>query len=114
VILHRRNELVAKRAIPGPEIYVTLTLYPFGENLTMMLNSPICSMSDTGNCYDNACAESFFHALKVEAIHGERSDTREKIRRVVFEYIEVDFSRIRRHSTNGKMRPVAFEAKRLA
>lgn len=29
------------------------------------------SMSARGNCYDNACAESFFHSLKVEAIHGE-------------------------------------------
>ena len=26
------------------------------------------SMSAKGNCYDNACAESFFHSLKVEAI----------------------------------------------
>lgn len=32
----------------------------------------LCSMSAKGNCYDNACAESFFHSLKVEAIHGER------------------------------------------
>ena len=31
-----------------------------------------CSMSAKGNCYDNACAESFFHSLKVECIHGER------------------------------------------
>ena len=37
------------------------------------------SMSAKGNCYDNACAESFFHSLKVEAIHGEQFDTREVI-----------------------------------
>lgn len=24
----------------------------------------VCSMSGKGNCYDNACAESFFHTLK--------------------------------------------------
>ena len=35
-----------------------------------------CSMSAKGNCYDNACAESFFHSLKVEAIHGEQFKTR--------------------------------------
>ena len=46
------------------------------------------SMSAKGNCYDNACAESFFHSLKVEAIHGERFDTREAMRQAVFEYIE--------------------------
>ena len=57
-----------------------------------------CSMSAKGNCYDNACAESFFHSLKVEAIHGERFVTREVIRRAVFEYIEVDYNRTRRHT----------------
>ena len=35
-----------------------------------------CSMSAKGNCYYNACAESFFHSLKVEAIHGEQFETR--------------------------------------
>ena len=38
----------------------------------------ICSMSAKGNCYDNDCAESFFHSLKVEAIHGERFVTGSK------------------------------------
>jgi len=31
----------------------------------------LCSMSAKGNCYDNACPESFFHFLKVEVVHGE-------------------------------------------
>jgi transposase InsO family protein len=30
-------------------------------------NGIICSMSGTGNCYDNAVAESFFHTLKTDA-----------------------------------------------
>jgi transposase InsO family protein len=71
-----------------------------------------CSMSGKGNCYDNACAESFFHSLKVEAIHGERFATREMIRQTVFEYIEVEYNRMRRHSTNGYISPEAFEAAR--
>jgi len=54
----------------------------------------ICSMSAKGNCYDNACAESFFHTFKVEAIYGERFATREEMRLTVFEYIEVDHYRI--------------------
>jgi putative transposase len=74
----------------------------------------ICSMSGKGNCYDNACAESFFHSLKVEAIHGERIGTREEMRQVVFEYIEVDYNRDRRHSANGNISPAAFEAKLVA
>ena len=72
------------------------------------------SMSARGNCYDNACAESFFHTLKVEAIHGERFLTREAMRQTVFEYIEVDYNRTRRHSANGYISPQAFEAKKVA
>lgn len=68
------------------------------------------SMSAKGNCYDNACAESFFHSLKVEAIHGEHFATREALREAVFEYIEVDYNRTRRHSACGNISPMAFEA----
>ena len=73
-----------------------------------------CSMSAKGNCYDNACAESFFHTLKVECIHGERFATREDMKQTVFEYIEVDYNRTRRHSANGYISPVAFEAQQVA
>ena len=74
----------------------------------------ICSMSGKGNCYDNAVAESFFHTLKVEIIHGESFATRETMRRAVFEYIEVDYNRTRRHSANGYISPLAFEDKMAA
>jgi len=74
----------------------------------------VCSMSGKGNCFDNACAESFFHTLKVEAIHGERFPTRDGMKRAVFEYIEVDYNRTRRHSANGYISPEAFEAKLVA
>jgi len=73
-----------------------------------------CSMSAKGSCYDNAVAESFFHSLKVEAIHGERFQTREQTRQTVFEYIEVDYNRNRRHSANGFISPDAFEASKVA
>lgn len=70
-----------------------------------------CSMSAKGNCYDNACAESFFHTLKVECIHGEQFINRARMRETVFEYIEVDYNRQRRHSTPGHISPQAFEPK---
>lgn len=66
-------------------------------------------MSAKGNCYDNACAESSFHSLKVEAIHGERFDTCEAMRQTVFEYIETDYNPVRLHSTNGFLSPVELE-----
>ena len=74
----------------------------------------VSSMSAKGNCYDNACAESFFHTLKVERIHGERFLAREDMKQAVFEYIEVDYNRTRRHSANGYISPMAFEAQRVA
>lgn len=77
-------------------------------------HSLICSMSAKGNCYDNACAESFFHTMKVEVIHGERFAAREEMRQTVFEYIEVDYNRTRRHSANGCISPEAFEKQQAA
>lgn len=59
------------------------------------------SMSAKGNCYDNACAESVFHSLKVEAIQGERFAPREHMKQTVLEYIETDYNRHRLHSTLG-------------
>ncbi|ECY3744631.1 IS3 family transposase, partial [Salmonella enterica subsp. enterica serovar Anatum] len=59
------------------------------------------SMSAKGCCYDNACAESFFHTLKVECIHGEDFASREIMRTTVFNYIECDYNRWRRHSACG-------------
>jgi hypothetical protein len=65
-----------------------------------------CSMSGTGNCYDNGCPESFFHFLKVEATHGERFEKRRQMRRVELAYFETFYNRIRRHSTNERISTV--------
>ena len=48
-----------------------------------------CSMSRKGDCWDNAVAESFFHTLKVELIHGIIYNTRQEAKTAIFEYIEV-------------------------
>jgi len=72
-------------------------------------NGILSSMSKKGDCYDNACSESFFHSLKVEAIHGELFPTRQTMREVVFEYIETDYNRIRHHTAIGNTSPVNYE-----
>jgi len=59
------------------------------------------SMSRSGNCYDNAYMESFFATLKRELVYGERYRTREEARLSIFEYVEVFYNRIRRHSALG-------------
>lgn len=67
------------------------------------------SMSGTGNCYDNAVMESFFHTLKTEHVYFERYQTREQAKNSIFEYIEVFYNRQRRHSTLNYKTPLAFE-----
>ncbi len=72
------------------------------------------SMSRKGDCWDNAVAESFFHSLKVEAIHGEMFTSRAAMREAVFDYVEVYYNRQRLHSALGYMSPEQFEAKNVA
>lgn len=67
------------------------------------------SMSSTGNCYDNAMAESFFATLKKGHIYHQHFRTRQEARRSIFEYLEVFYNRVRRHSALGYKSPVAFE-----
>jgi putative transposase len=68
------------------------------------------SMSRTGDCWDNAVAESFFATLERELI--ERSDwhTHRDARSAIFQYIETWYNRTRRHSTLGYVSPVQYEA----
>ncbi len=81
------------------------------DNFQLLLKkySMIASMSGTGNCYDNAAMESFFHTLKTEHIYFETYYTREQAKQSIFEYVEVFYNRKRRHSTLGYLSPAAFE-----
>lgn len=56
------------------------------------------SMSRTGNCWDNAVAESFFKSLKTELIYGNKLITKEQMKLQIFEYIEIWYNQKRRHS----------------
>ena len=73
----------------------------------------ISSMSGKGNCYDNAAAESFFSTIKKERIYRTTYRTRREAASSIFEYIEVFYNRIRRHTSNGGLSPAEFEAKLL-
>jgi putative transposase len=68
-----------------------------------------CSMSRKGNCWDNAVAESFFATLKTELVHDADWHTRDEARSALFEYIEVWYNRVRRHSTLDYKSPVQYE-----
>jgi transposase InsO family protein len=67
------------------------------------------SMSNKGDCYDNAVAESFFSGLKNELTWDRDFRTREEARSAIFEWIEVFYNRERLHETLGYVSPVQYE-----
>ena len=71
----------------------------------------VCSMSRSGNVWDNAAMESFFSSLKTERTARKAYQTRNEARADVFDYIERFYNAIRRHSTIGHVSPVEFERK---
>ena len=64
-----------------------------------------CSMSNSGNCYDNAVAESFFELLERERVNRARQRAREDI----FDDIEVFDNRKRRHGYLGNISSANFD-----
>jgi len=72
-------------------------------------NGVTCSMSRSGNVWDNAAMESFFSSLKVERTDRRTYRTREEAKADVFDYIERFYNSKRRHSTLGYLSPMDFE-----
>jgi transposase InsO family protein len=67
------------------------------------------SMSRKGNCYDNACIESFHSVLKKEFVYCTRFKTKSEAQQEMFEYIELFYKRKRIHGTLGYVSPIQFE-----
>lgn len=65
------------------------------------------SMSSTGNCYDNAAAESFFATIKLEAVRGQVFVSRAVAQQELFDFIEVFYNRQRLHSGRHYAPPVS-------
>ena len=86
------------------------TQYASGEYRDLLETHQMeCSMSRTGECLDNAVAESFFGTLKTELVHRCRFATRQEAKDAIFEYIEVFYNRKRRHSAIDYKSPVDYE-----
>jgi len=79
----------------------------FHQTLHAICPSVRQSMSGKGNCWDNACAESFFKTLKWELDILDRKHTKQEVKTGVFEYIEMYYNRRRRHSALGYATPLA-------
>jgi transposase InsO family protein len=66
-------------------------------------------MTGKGNCYDSAAVETFFKTVKAKLIWRHSWETRRQAEMAISEYINAFHNTLRRHSTLGWKRPVAFE-----
>lgn len=116
---HLRSELVAPplqmaicRRNPSAGLIhhsdrgVQYTALSFGRKLEEAGIVP--SMSRVGSALDNAISESFVSTLKSE-IGVSRYPTRQAARASAFEFIELFYNRVRRHSSLGYLSPAEYE-----
>jgi transposase InsO family protein len=68
------------------------------------------SMSRKGNCWDNAAMEAFFARMKIESTYAESYNSKEEAYASVFEYIELFYNTVRRHSVLNYKSPKQYEA----
>ena len=71
----------------------------------------VASMSRSGDCWDNAVAESFFSTLKTEHVGDDIYDSHDTATLSIGEYIDVFYNARRRHSHLGYLSPIEFELK---
>ena len=83
------------------------TSFAFGKRCQKAGIRP--SMGSSGDCYDNALAESFFATLECELLDRRKFRTREEAGGAVFEFIEGWYNPYRRHSSIGQVSPVRYE-----
>jgi transposase InsO family protein len=67
------------------------------------------SMSRLGNCWDNACAESFFGSLKQEQVQWCNYQTRHEAQQDILKYISMFYNAKRLHSYLDYKSPNLFE-----
>ncbi len=68
------------------------------------------SMSRKGNCYDNACIESFHSILKRELIYcSPKFKTKQEAYEKLYRYLEFFYNRKRSNSSLGYVSPIRFE-----
>jgi len=118
---HMRTELVeaalsaafVKRRPPAGVIFHTdrgsqYTSKNFGS--LAKANGVQLSVGRTGECWDNAVAESFFATLKRELIETRPWPTHAGLHRALFEYIEGWYNTRRLHSSLGYLSPAVYES----
>jgi putative transposase len=103
VVIGHRSCPVLRRPIESTQ-YTSETFQRLLQELGVT-----CSMSRSGNVWDNSVMESFFSTMKTERCYRRQYATRQAARADIFDYIERFYNPTRRHSTLGNLSPVAFE-----
>lgn len=113
-LVTRALDMAVGRRHPGPGLVhhsdhgAQYTSLAFGARLRAA--GIAASMGSVGDSYDNAMAESFFASLETELIDRSVWRTHQEARLAVFDWIEVFYDRVRRHSALGYHTPAGFEA----
>jgi transposase InsO family protein len=98
-----RNYPLAEEAVFHTDRGTQYTSAAFAEHAAML--GIRRSVGRTGVCFDNAAAESFNAAVKVERVNRTVYPTREHARRDVARYIEFRYNTRRLHSALGYRTP---------
>ena len=89
---------------------VESTQYASREHRKLLeIHGFVGSMSRTGDCFDNAVAESFFGSLKQEQIHWRHYQTRFSAQQDVLQYISMFYNTHQLHSYLGYKSPNQYE-----
>lgn len=72
------------------------------------------SVGRTGQCWDNALAESFFSTIKRELLGTSAWPSRAEVRTVIFDFIEGRYNLPRLHSSLGYLSPAEYETALVA
>jgi transposase InsO family protein len=118
---HMRTELViealeaaftTRRPLPGAIFHSDRGCqYTSGDYAAVArANGVVLSVGMTGQCWDNAVAESFFATIKRELIDTRAWPTRAALRAALFDWIEGWYNTRRLHSSLGYLTPTEHEA----
>jgi len=86
----------------------------FRDGMRNLCPSVRQSMSRKGNCWDNACAESFFKTVKTEEEKLNGKYSANDVRQAVFFYVEGYYNRERIHSALDYLAPHDYYSKKVA
>ena len=109
-----RRAVRDRRVVPIGLVHHTDRGSPYASDdyrAALAAHAMVASMSRSGDCWDNAVAESFFATLRVELVDDERYRTRGDAERSIGEYIESFYNTERLHSHLDYVSPIEFELK---